>query len=95
MKGKYTFKARTYQEAFERFADLVKPVLMNNIDAEFGLIGNKMLLATTSVFRNKTEGKATGKEFETDEISQMMLGLGLREDIIGWKKGLMLEGREY
>ena len=98
MRGKYTFKARTYQDAFERFADLIKPIMMKDTHAEFGLVGNKKLLATTSLFNENLKDKkvkVAGEEYKSDKISMMMLGLGLREDIIGWADGMVLEGKEY
>lgn len=98
MRGKYTFKARTFQDAIERFADLVKPVMMQDTHTEFGLVGNQKLLTTTSVFNDNLKDKKvkiTGEEYKTDKISMMMLGLGLREDIIKWTDGMLLEGKEY
>jgi hypothetical protein len=98
LKGKYSFKARTFQDAFERFADLVKPIMMKDTDAEFGLIGNKKLLATTSVFNDNLKDKkvaVTGDEYKTDEISQMMVGQGIKEGLIEWVEELKTETKEF
>lgn len=98
MNGKYTFRARTFQDAFERFADLVKPIMMKNTTSEFGLVGGKKLLATTSIFNDNLKDKKvniTGDEYKNDDISMMMLGLGLKEGIIEWADEMTLEGREY
>jgi hypothetical protein len=98
MKGKYIFNARNYQDAFEKFADLIKPIVMKDTDAEFGLIGNKRLLATTSIFKDSLKVdkfELTGEEYGSDEISMIMLGYGLKENIIEWASDIVLEGREY
>jgi hypothetical protein len=98
MKGKYAFRARTFQDAFERFGDLIKPLMMKDTDAEFGLIGNKKLLASTSVFNDnleQTKVEITGDEYKTDKVAQMMIGLGLREKVLEWGDDMKLEGREY
>lgn len=71
---------------------------MQNPNAEFGLVGNKKLLLTTSLFNDNIKDKkamVAGEEYKSDKISMMMLGLGLREDIIGWEQDMMLEGKEY
>lgn len=98
LKGKYNFKARSYQDAFEAFGNLIKPVMLQDMDAEFGLIGNKKLLATTSVFNDKLKAKkkaVSGEEYKTDEISQMMIGLGMKEGLLEWPEKLKIETKEF
>lgn len=92
LRGKFSFRARSYQEAFEKFADLIKPTMMKDTDAEFGLVGNKKLLATTSVFNDNLKDKKvklTGDEYKDDEISMIMLAEGLKENVIDWPETLM------
>ena len=92
LRGKFSFRARSYQEAFEKFADLIKPTMMKDTDAEFGLVGNKRLLATTSVFNDNLKDKKvklTGDEYKDDEISMIMLAEGLKENVIDWPETLM------
>ena len=61
-------------------------------DVEFGLIGNKKLLFSTSVFKKHLGKPAdakfafTGEEFLTDPISMMMLAEGMRNKVIDWPK---------
>jgi hypothetical protein len=98
MTGKYRFRARTFQDAFERFADFIRPIVMKDTDAEFGLIGNNKLLATTSIFNDNLKDKKvaiTGVEYKTDEISQMMIGLGVKEGLLEWPQDLKTETKEF
>jgi hypothetical protein len=98
LKGKYSFQARTFQDAFEAFGDLIKPIVMKDTDAEFGLIGNNKLLATTSIFNDNLKDKKvviTGDEYKTDEISQMMIGLAMKEGLFEWPEELKIETKEF
>lgn len=91
MVGRMSFRARTFQDAFERFADLIKPTMMRDTDAEFGLIGNGKLLATTSIFNDNLKDKKvaiTGDEYKTDEISQTMIGAAMKEGKMEWPEDL-------
>lgn len=88
--GKYNFRAKSYAEAVEQFASLVSPIAEKDNDIEFGLIGNKRLLLTTSAFKahiakqGDSKFVGTGEEFLTDPISMMILSEGLRTKVIDW-----------
>jgi hypothetical protein len=71
---------------------------MKDNDAEFGLIGNKKLLATTSIFNDYLKDKnvtITGDEYKNDTISQMMIGLAVKEGLLEWPQELKIETKEF
>jgi hypothetical protein len=69
---------------------LVAPLAEKDNEIEFGLIGNKRLLLTTSVFKahialpGDSQYVGTGAEFIEDPVSMMMLAEGLRTKVIDW-----------
>lgn len=82
-RGKYQFKAKSYQEAVEKFVSLITPLAEKDNDVEFGLVGNKKLVLTTSAFKKHISSKAekyegTGEEYLEDPISMLMLAEGLK-----------------
>lgn len=66
------------------------PLAEKDNDVEFGLIGNKKLLLSTSAFKAHIAKGAdakfagTGEEFLEDTVSMMILAEGLRNKIIEW-----------
>ena len=77
---------------------MIRPMIMKDTDAEFGLIGNKKLLATTSIFNDNLKNKKvaiTGVEYKTDEISQMMIGQGMKEGLLEWPEELKIKTKEF
>jgi hypothetical protein len=96
-KGKYQFRAKNYKEALEQFANLVSPLAEKDNDVEFGLIGNKRLLLTTSAFKKHiakpgdTKYVGTDAEFLEDPISMMILAEGLRNKVIQWPEASFVE----
>ena len=69
---------------------MIKPLTEMNSDVEFGLIGNKRLLFSTSVFSKHLKKKGnpafsySGNEFKGDHVSMMMIGEGIRTKVIDW-----------
>ena len=93
-----TFKANNYQDAFENFAEIIKSRVTKDNDDEFGLIGNSQLLFTTSVFiQNLTKKSYTfsGDEFMNDNVSQMMIGQGLKDKLLSWPEDSSLNETVY
>jgi hypothetical protein len=76
---------------------LVSPLAEKDNDVEFGLIGNKRLLLTTSAFKKHiakpgdTKYVGTDAEFLEDPISMMILAEGLRNKVIQWPEASFVE----
>ena len=103
-----TFYADSYKDALRKFGEIVLTEIMNRAEykdadggledgMEFGLIGNKKFLLSTSVFdsylkKAYVEGgdesaykwEHAGKEFATDKVAQAFIGWALHEKKIDW-----------
>jgi hypothetical protein len=108
--GRYQFRATSYNQALDKFGDLVRPLMQKNNKMEFGLIGNRQLLFTTSVFNEKFKTKITGGtlddinylasgdkgvEYTTDKPSKMMLAEGIKQNWIDWPEGALDSSNGY
>jgi hypothetical protein len=67
----------------------VTPLVEKDNDVEFGLVGNKRLILSTSAFRKFIDKPAdkyagTDKEYLEDAVSMLMIAEGLKQKVIDW-----------
>lgn len=115
-----TFYADSYKEALRKFGEIVLTEIMNRSEykdadggledgMEFGLLGNRKFLLSSSVFKSYfakeyVEGadesaykwEHAGKEFTTDKVAQAFIGWALHEKKIDWPaKAANLKDKEH
>jgi len=108
--GRYQFRATSYNQALDKFGDLIRPLMEKNNNMEFGLIGNRQLLFTTSIFNEKFKTKISGGtlddinyiasgekgvEYAKDKPSKMMLAEGIKQNWIDWPEGALDSSKGY